>query len=301
MSEVKEVAVTDKVAPAADVAVRPRQRGKSRWPVIAFVVLNVVLIVGVLAEVLPYLFMAFGAFKNNEEIFGVPLTLWPRTWTFSNMQQLFSGFPVLRWMLNTAIVAVAGTLLTLTLASLAGFSFAKHDFKFKNGLLVLMLVTILLPSQVLLVPQFEIMRTFHWFNTYQGLIVPRAVTAFAIILMRQYTLSVPNELLDAARVDGATEFGIWWRIIVPLVRPGLAVLGILTFLGLWNDFFWPLIITTDPNMFVMNLGISSLIGPYDFKYGMLLSGALLASLPVIVVFVFFQKQFVAGLTRGALK
>jgi ABC-type glycerol-3-phosphate transport system permease component len=119
--------------------------------------------------------------------------------------------------------------------------------------------------------------------------------------MRQYTLAVPNELLDAARVDGATEFRIWWRIVVPLVRPGLAVLGILTFLSLWNDFFWPLVITTDPDMFVLNLGISSLVGPYDYRYGMLLSGALVASLPVILVFIFFQRQFVAGLTRGALR
>src|SRR5690606_34831418 len=121
-----------------------------------------------------------------------------------------------------------------------------------------------------------------WFNTYAGLIVPRAVTAFGIILMRQFILAVPYELLDAARVYGATEFGIWWRVVLPLIRPGMAVLGILSFLALWNDFFWPLIITTDPDMFVINLGISSLIGPYDFRYGMLLSGALLASLPVIL-------------------
>jgi len=214
---------------------------------------------------------------------------------------LITGFPLARWMFNTAVVAVLGTAVAVLLASLAGFAFAKHDFRFKNVLLVIMLVTLLLPTQVLLVPQFQIMRAFDWFNTYQGLIVPRAVTAFGIILMRQYTLSVPNELLDAARVDGATEFRIWWRIVLPLVRPGVAVLGILTFLGLWNDFFWPLIITTDPDMFVMNLGIASLVGPYDFRYGMLLSGALLASLPVIAVFIFFQRQFVSGLTRGALK
>jgi ABC-type glycerol-3-phosphate transport system permease component len=295
-----------KAPPATQPAPEPQQppvarRRRRRWPIVTVVALNVVLLLGVLVEVVPYLYMAFGAFKQNEEIFGVPLTLWPKAWTFSNMYELFTGFPVWRWMLNTAIVAVVGTCLTVMLASLAGFSFAKHDFRFKNQLLVLMLVTILLPTQVLLVPQFEIMRTLGWFNTYEGLIIPRAVTAFGIILMRQYTLSIPNELLDAARVDGATEFRIWWRIVVPLVRPGLAVLGILTFLGLWNDFIWPLVITTDPNMFVMNLGISSLIGPYDYRYGMLLSGALLASLPVILVFVFFQKQFVAGLTRGALK
>jgi len=293
------MAVVDKVVGSVrDIRVSlPR-----RWPgVVALVVVNLVLLVGVFVEVTPYLFMAFGAFKNNEEIFSSNLTLWPHEWTLGNMEALLTGVPLARWMFNTAVVAVLGTAVAVLLASLAGFAFAKHDFRFKNVLLVIMLVTLLLPTQVLLVPQFQIMRAFDWFNTYQGLIVPRAVTAFGIILMRQYTLSVPNELLDAARVDGATEFRIWWRIVLPLVRPGVAVLGILTFLGLWNDFFWPLIITTDPDMFVMNLGIASLVGPYDFRYGMLLSGALLASLPVIAVFIFFQRQFVSGLTRGALK
>lgn len=276
-------------------------RGVKTRRVIAWTGINAILIVGVFVEVLPYLYMAFGAFKTNGEIFSVPLTLWPETWTLENIQALVSDFPLVRWMFNTAVVAVGGTALAVLLASLAGFAFAKYDFRFKRTLLITLLVTILLPTQVLLVPQFEVVRNLGWFNSYEGLIVPRAVTAFGIILMRQYTLAVPNELLDSARVDGATEFRIWWRIVLPLVRPGLAVLGILSFLSLWNDFFWPLVITTDPDMFVVNLGISSLIGPYDFRYGMLLSGALIASLPVIVVFLFFQRQFVSGLTRGALK
>jgi ABC-type glycerol-3-phosphate transport system permease component len=186
---------------------------KRRWPVVSFVVVNVLLLIGVVVEVLPYLYMAFSAFKSNAEIFGVPLTLWPRTWTFTNMVQLFDGFPVARWMLNTAIVAVVGTFLAVMLASLAGFAFAKHDFRFKNALLFLMLATILLPTQVLLVPQFQIMRTLDWFNTYQGLIIPRAVTAFGIILMRQYTLSIPNELLDAPGwtvPPSSRSGGGWW-------------------------------------------------------------------------------------------
>jgi ABC-type glycerol-3-phosphate transport system permease component len=295
-----KMATVTRTKPTTAPPATPRRRIRKGW-VVGFVITNVVLLIGVLAEVLPYLFMALGAFKPNDEIFGESISFFPRDWTGENMRLLIEGFPLVRWAFNTAVVAVLGTLLAVLLASLAGFAFAKHEFKFKKSLLTIMLVTILLPTQVLLVPQFQIMRTFDWFNTYEGLIIPRAVTAFGIILMRQFILSIPNELLDAARVDGATEFGIWWRIIVPLVQPGIAVLGILTFLNLWNDFFWPLIITTDPNMFVINLGISSLIGPYDFRYGMLLSGALLASLPVIVVFLFFQRQFVSGLTRGALK
>jgi multiple sugar transport system permease protein/arabinosaccharide transport system permease protein len=265
------------------------------------ILINLLLLIGVVLTVIPFLYMVLSAFKPNSEIFGTPLTLWPTHPTFDNMVGLFTRVPFARWALNTAIVAGIGTALSVLLGSLAGFAFAKYDFRFKNLLFFLMLATLLIPFQVLLVPQFQIMRILHWFNTYQGLIVPRAVTAFGIFLMRQYTLGVPNELLDSARVDGASEFGIWWRVVLPLVRPGLAILAILSFTALWNDFFWPLIVTTDPSMFVMNLGIFSLVGPYDFQYGILLSGTLLASVPILIVFLIFQRQFIAGLTQGAVK
>lgn len=265
------------------------------------IVINIILLLLVLATVVPFLYMVFSAFKPNSEIFGTPLTLFPAHPTFDNMYALITQFPFPRWALNTAIVAIVGTTLSVLLSSIAGFAFAKYEFRFKNVLFVLMLATLLIPYQVLLVPQFEIIRALHWFNTYQGLIIPRAVGAFGIFLMRQYTLGVPNELLDAARIDGSSEFGIWWRVVLPIVRPGLAVLGIVSFTGLWNDFFWPLIITTTPSMFVINLGISSLVGPYDYQYGILLSGAVLASVPIVIIFLFFQRQFLEGLTQGAVK
>jgi ABC-type glycerol-3-phosphate transport system permease component len=265
------------------------------------VLINLILLVGVVLTVIPFLYMVFSAFKPNEEIFGTPLTLWPAHPTLENMVGLFTRVPFARWALNTVIVAGVGTTLSVLLGSLAGYAFAKYNFRFKNVLFFLMLGTLLIPFQVLLVPQFQIIRVFHWFNTYQGLIIPRAVSAFGIFLMRQYSLGVPDDMLDSARVDGASEFGIWWRIVLPLVRPGLAILAILSFTALWNDFFWPLVVTTDPSMFVMNLGIFSLVGPYDYQYGILLSGTLLASVPILIVFLIFQRQFISGLTQGAVK
>jgi multiple sugar transport system permease protein/arabinosaccharide transport system permease protein len=273
---------------------------KARFTV-GVVLINAVLLLLVVLTIVPFLYMMFSAFKPNTEIFGTPITFFPQNPTFENVQSLLANFPFARWALNTVVVAVVGSLLSVLLSSLAGFAFAKYEFRYKNVLFMLMLATLLIPNQVLLVPQFQVVRTLGWFNTYEGLIIPRAVGAFGIFLMRQYTVSLPSELLDAARIDGATEFGIWWRIVLPLVRPGLAVLGILSFTGLWNDFFWPLIITTDPSMFVVNLGISSLVGPYDYQYGILLSGTLLACLPVIIIFLFFQRQFIAGFTEGAFK
>lgn len=265
------------------------------------IVLSLVLLVGAVLTAIPYVYMALSAFKPQEEIFGTPITFLPEAPTLDNMKDLFGTLPYARWYVNTAIVAVLGTALTTAMSSLAGFAFAKYDFRFKNVLFTMVLATVLIPFQVLVVPQFQIIKALGGFNTYWALILPVAANAFGIFLMRQYTISVPDELIDAARVDGASEFGIWWRIVVPLVRGGLAVVATISFLAYWNEFFWPLIVTTDPSMFVVNLGIASLIGPYDAQYGILLSGALLASLPLIVAFLFFQRQIIEGLTAGAIK
>ncbi len=280
-------------------AVRRERKKRTIHP--ATIVINAILLVMVVLTAIPYIYMALSAFKENSEIFGEPLTLWPRKPTLQNMVGLLDQAPYLRWYLNTAIVALLTTLSSVLLASLAGFAFAKYEFRFKNLLFTLLLATILVPFQVLLVPQFQIIRTLGWFNTYQALVVPHAVGAFGIFLMRQYTLAVPNDLLDAGRIDGASEFGLWWRVVLPIVRPGLAVLAILAFTANWNDFFWPMIVTTETSMFVINLGLAALVGPYDYQYGILLSGALLASLPVIIVFLIFQRQFIEGLTAGAVK
>ena len=294
------IAIQEKAAVSVARVSRTAPSKRARF-IIGTVLINAALILLIVLTIVPFLYMMLSAFKPNAEIFGSPITFFPKTPTIQNMQALFADFPFGRWLLNTAIVAVFGSLFSILLSSLAGFAFAKYEFRFKNALFMLMLATLLIPSQVLLVPQFEVIRTLHWINTYEGLIVPRAVGAFGIFLMRQYTVNLPSELLDAARVDGATEFGIWWRIVLPLVRPGLAILGILSFTGLWNDFFWPLIITTDPSMFVVNLGISSLVGPYEYQYGILLSGTLLACVPVIIIFLCFQRQFINGFTEGAFK
>lgn len=263
--------------------------------------LSALLLIGAIATAIPYAYMALGAFKPQEEIFGTPITFLPEAPTLANLGDLFETLPYARWYFNTVIVGVVGTALTVTMSSLAGFAFAKYDFRFKNVLFTLVLGTVLIPFQILVVPQFQIIKLLGGFNTYWALILPVAANAFGIFLMRQYTISVPDELIDAARVDGASEFGIWWRIVVPLVRGGLSVVALISFLAYWNEFFWPLIVTTEPSMFVVNLGIASLIGPYDAQYGILLSGALLASLPLIVAFLFFQRQIIEGLTAGAIK
>jgi len=264
-------------------------------------IINAVLLAAVAATAIPYLYMLSASFKGNSEIFGYPITLWPREPILTNFEHLLGNFPYGRWYFNTAVTTIARTALALFVSSLAGFAFAKYTFPWKNTLFIIMLITMMLPYQILLVPQFALMVWLGWFNTYWALILPHAVGAFGVFLMRQYTLSVPSELLDAARIDGAGEFQIYWQLVLPLVRPGLAVLGILTFTGAWNDFFWPLIVATRPSMFVLNVGLGSLLGPYNYEYGMLLAGSFLATLPIIAVFLFFSRQLIEGVTAGAFK
>ncbi len=266
------------------------------------VVVNIVLLLLVLVTLIPYLFMWSSSFKQNSEIFASPIVWWPAQPTMKNFLDLFTVFPnAWRWYVNTAIVAVVRTTLGVLLATMAGFAFAKYNFRFKNQLFILMLTTSLIPGWVTIIPRFIEMVWFGWFNTYWAVIIPGAVGALSIFWMRQYSTSVPNELMDAARVDGASEWSIFWRVAVPLLRPGIAVIAVLGFAGAWNDFFWPLLVLTDSKLWLVNVGIASLVGPYDYQYGILLAAATLGSIPVIIVFLIFQRQLITGITSGAFK
>lgn len=268
---------------------------------VASILINAAILVGVVATIVPYIYMLSSGFKVNNEIYGFPITLWPRQPTLSNYQILISQFPYVRWYLNTIVIAVLGTALNVFLASLAGFAFAKYEFRFRNALFVLLLFTMMIPGQVLLLPQFIEIVAIGWYNSYLAVIVPGAVGAFSIFLMRQYATAVPSELLDAARIDGAGELGIFLQIVLPLLAPAVAVLTILSFNHTWNAFLWPLIVLGRNDMFVLNVGLSTILGPYNFEYGVLIAGATLASLPLIIVFLFFQRQFIEAVSSGAFK
>jgi ABC-type glycerol-3-phosphate transport system permease component len=159
----------------------------------------------------------------------------------------------------------------------------------------------MIPFEVTVVPLFQLMIKLRWLDTYQAVIVPSAINAFGVFFMRQVMLSVPNDLLDAARVDGATEFGIFWRIVVPLSRGGLAVLAVLSFLNAWNDYLWPLIALRSPNMFTLPIGLATLSGLYKVEWGMIMAGAVLTTLPILVLFIWMRNHLVSGLTSGAIK
>lgn len=268
---------------------------------ISLISLNALVLVIVLITAIPYVYMVGATFKPNTEVYSLPITLLPRSFYTGNYEQLFSMFPYVRWFVNTVFVAGVRTGIAIILCAMGGYAFAKYEFRFKRALFLLLLATMMLPFHVVLIPLFIMMVRIQWVNTYYALIVPFAVSAYGIFLLRQYMVSVPGELIDAARIDGSSEMGIFWRIAMPLVKPGLGVVAILFFTLAWNDFIWPLIVLSKTALYTLPLGIATMFGPYEIQYGTIMAGSFLSTLPIVIVFLAMQRQFVSGLTVGALK
>lgn len=262
---------------------------------------NILLLIGVVLAAVPFIYMISASFKPQNEIFTFPVQIIPKEPYLDNYTTLFGETLYLRWFFNTAIVAVGRTALSLFLCMLAGFAFAKYEFPFRRVLFVMVLASFTLPFEVVLIPLYTMMVRFGWLNTYWVLIVPFAASAFGIFLARQYALALPTELMEAARIDGSSELGIFFRIALPNLRPALAVMGIIFFQASWNDFLWPLIVLNDSTMYVINLALPTLRGPYNDQYGLVLGGAVIAVIPIIIIFFAMQRYFIEGIMAGALK
>jgi ABC-type glycerol-3-phosphate transport system permease component len=267
-----------------------------------FVIYGLLLVFAVITGA-PFVYMISGSFKLNAEIFSYPLTFIPRAPTVENYTRLLSGseIPYVRQFGNSVIVAVSQTLLTLLVSSMVGWGFAKFDFAGKRALFLFLLATLMFPYQVTLVPLFLLMLGLGWLDTYWAIVIPGAISAFGVFFMRQNMLAVPDELIDAARIDGASDWGIYWRIGLPLARGALSVLAVLVFLGSWNDYLWPLIVLRSANKFTYPVGLATLVGLYRVEYGMILAGAFLATLPVVAIFIAGRKYLLENIAIGAIK
>ena len=265
------------------------------------VIVNAVLLFGVFLLIMPYLYMISASFKEGNEIFSIPIEFLPQGFYLGNFEILFRQTSFPRWFLNSVFVGLSRMALAVVVSVMAGYAFAKFDFRFKNVLFVFVLATLTLPIYVLIVPLYDMMVTLGWTDRYVALILPFAAQAIGVFLARQYLLSVPDEILDAARVDGATEWGVFWRVVLPLSTPVMAVLGILFFTTAWNDFVWPLVVMTEDNKFPVALGLPTLLGPYRQEYGAVMAGSFLSTLPIIIVFLIAQRRFIEALTAGAVK
>lgn len=265
-------------------------------------VLYLVLTGVALVSVFPFYWMIIASTHRSATILTTPPPLLPSTALAQNYRELMTGVPFWRNMLNSVYVAATTTLLVLFFCSLAGYAFAKFQFPGRDKLFALMLATMMIPGVLGIIPSFMLMRSLGWLNTYLPLIVPSAVNAFGIFWMRQYIQSaIPNDLMDAARIDGAHEFRIYWNVVVPVISPALAALAIMTFMNKWNDFFWPLIILKDKTKYTLPVALSTLQGLYSREEGVRILGATLAVLPILIVFLLSARRFMSGLTAGAVK
>ena len=255
------------------------------------------------AFLFPLYWLAISAFKPQSEIFLLPPHWLPSPGTLRNFLDLYNGSNLPRAFLNSVIVSGAGLILSLFLCSLGGYAFAKFpDAPHSPKLFAFVLGTMLIPGSVLTIPNFLLMVHLHLIDTYWSLILPGAVGAFGIYWMRQYMAQhLPDELIQAARMDGCSEFGIYWRIALPIARPALAALGITQLIGTWNDLLWPFIMLRTPSMYTLPVVIYLLNGEERTPYGLLMAGGLLTTLPLVLAFLFFQRQFIAGITAGSIK
>jgi len=219
----------------------------------------------------------------------------------SNYRNLWKTVPYNRYFVNSVFIATASTLLTLFFCSLGGYAFAKYQFRGQKILFGILLASMMVPFQVLLVPLFGLMYDIGWLNSYKAIIIPFSVGAFGVFLMRQFIVTIPSELLDAARIDGCSEFGIYYRVVLPIIKPALGALTIYSFLGSWNGYLWPLIILRDEVKYTLPIGLANLVGTYRQDYGMLMAGTLLSLMPIVILFLAMQREFVQGITLGSVK
>jgi multiple sugar transport system permease protein len=251
-------------------------------------------------SLMPIYWMVTISFMNVVTLLRMPPDLLPSPVILTNYTRLLSRSLLPRWELNSAMVALANTSISLFVSSFYGYIFAKKQFPGREVFFWMLIGTMMVPFQVEVIPIFLMFRRFNMVNTYWALIVPGLFSAYGVFLMRQVMKPLPSELIDAARIDGCGEFDIYRRIMLPLAKPGLAVLGIFTFVGNWNDFFWPLVVLNKPAMYTLPVGLPTLQGQWT-DYGLLMAGSTLAAVPTIILFLVFQRYFLQGVTVGALK
>lgn len=257
-------------------------------------------LIAVLAAI-PFLWMITTSLKARGALMSIPIEWIPKEPTLTAYVKVFSRFPFFRTIGNSLFISVTYTLITLLSASMAAFAFAKLDFPRADTLLKIFLATMMIPTQVTMIPLFVVMNKMQLINTYSSVILPSIFRPFAIFLLVQQMRTIPNDYLDAARIDGASTFRVYFRVALPLCRPTLATLSITTFMEAWNDYLWPLLMLTDKAKITLPIALSTLNGQYSTEYNVLMAGSLISMVPIILVYIFAQKYFENGMMAGGIK
>jgi ABC-type glycerol-3-phosphate transport system permease component len=279
------------------VKARPIFRADNAYMVMTYAVL----IVAALIAIVPFLYVISTSLKETRSLFQYPPQWIPENPTSINYRKLIDEHPYLRWLFNSFFVASVVTVIKVVIDSMAGYAFAKMRFAGRDKLFLLVLMTLMIPFSATLIPLYIIVRELHMTNSYWGLILPPLASPIGIFMMRQFIESLPNDLENAARLDGCSEFQIYRKVILPLMKPGLVVLGVFTFMNQWTSYLWPLVINTKAEMMTLTVGIQSLRSLFTVDWGILSAGAVLSMLPLVLVFIFLQRFFIAGSIAGALK
>lgn len=262
---------------------------------------HLALLLGVGVTVFPFLWMVLTSFKTVGEAMQIPPTFFPKQFLLDAYTQIVDALPFGRVYLNTIISTVVTTVVQVMFCSMAAYAFARIEFPFKNAIFVLILSVLMVPGQIFLIPQYQIIQKLGLLDTIPALFLPNLFSAFGTFLLRQFFMSLPKELEEAALLDGCNRYQIFWKIMLPLTKPGIVSLVIFTAKFAWNDFMWPLIVNTSPKMMTLGPALSTLQGQYTTKYPMQMAGAVMAVIPIIVLFFIFQKQFIEGVAQSGIK
>ena len=257
------------------------------------------LLLGGVVMIMPIVYMLLTSLKDNSEIY--ELHFLPRAPTLDNYASILGRSPFGRWFLVSFTVATATTLSVLFFDSLIGYTLAKFRFRGRGIVFVAILSTLMIPTEMLIIPWYVMAKSMGWLDSIWGIMFPGMMTGFGVFLMRQFFLGVPDELIDAARVDGLGEFKIFWQVALPLVTPALSALAIFAFLGNWTAFLWPLIVTTSPNLYTVPVGLASLSGEFQTDWEMIMTGSSIATIPTFIVFIILQRNIIDGIMLTGLK
>jgi len=289
-----KISAVNRIAQVVNAALR----NPAWWRNLVF---HIILAFGALVICIPLIWMVSSSLKAPDKIFTVPVQWIPTDFRWQNYQEAMEFAPFGRYFFNSIVVSTSTTLLNLFFCSLAAYGFAKYDFPGKNLLFVFVLATMMIPFHVVIVPLFILMRDLHWLNTYQVLIVPGMMSAFGIFLLRQSIMTLPSELFDAARIDGASELGTYFRIVLPLSKGPLAALAVFIFLDSWNSLLWPLVTTSNDDYRVLAVGLTQFQTVHGTKYHLMMAASTLVVIPMLIVFFFLQRYFIKGIALSGLK
>ena len=264
-------------------------------------IIHILLIAGIAVTVFPFLWMVFTSLKTLPESMRIPPTILPDAFNLENYKYVFDVLPFAQVYINTIIVTVITVVIQVLFCTMAAYGFARIEFPFKNAIFMVLLSILMVPGQIFLLPQYLIIQKIGLVNTLPGLFLPNLFSAFGTFLLRQFFMSLPKELEEAALLDGCNRFQIFGKIMLPLVQPGIVALVIFTAKFAWNDFMWPLIVNTDPAKMTLAPALSLLKGQYSTNFPVQMAGAVMAVIPMIILFFIFQKQFIEGVAQSGIK